>query len=144
MKNNNSNNNTAITNGSAVKAVANGTTAVKNGVSNGHTPAPPSGGGGKANLYNGSSTTNGHNHSPTITNGIGNVEDKIVEEATGKADIQIQGNLLKIARTGPVDWSDDEYEEEEEEKKERPQAPAPPPPPPPKPAPPPPPPMPSG
>ena len=61
-------------------------------------------------------------------------EDK-PEDATGKAAITIDGNLLKINR-GPVDWSDDEFEDDDDE----PKAVAPPPPPPAPPAPPPPPP----
>lgn len=81
-------------------------------------------------LTNGINMTNGKSNGHII-----NIEDTVIEEATGKADIQIQGNLLKIARNGPVEWSDDEYEDEEEKI-------PPPPPPPPPPAPPPPPPAP--
>ena len=66
------------------------------------------------------------------------VQDKPDEEATGKANITIDGSLVKIDRS-KVDWSDDEFEEEEEEEKPK-AAPAPPPPPPAPPAPPPPPP----
>jgi len=60
------------------------------------------------------------------------------EEATGKANITIDGSLVKIDRS-KVDWSDDEFEEDEEEEKPK-AIPAPPPPPPAPPAPPPPPP----
>jgi len=42
------------------------------------------------------------------------VQDKPDEEATGKANITIDGSLVKIDRS-KVDWSDDEFEEEEEE-----------------------------
>lgn len=65
-------------------------------------------------------------------------EDKPDEEATGKANITIDGSLVKIDRS-KVDWSDDEFEEEEEDEKPK-AIPAPPPPPPAPPAPPPPPP----
>ena len=63
-------------------------------------------------------------------------EDK-PEDATGKAAITIDGNLLKINR-GPVDWSDDEFEDDDDEPKAvaPPAAPLPPPPPPLPPAPP--------
>ena len=89
-------------------------------------------------MKNGSGTTNGNMTNGNLSNGHAiNIEDTEIEEAKGKANIQIEGNLLKIARTGPVDWSDDEYEDEEI-------APPPPPPPPPAPAPPPPPPPPPG
>jgi len=64
-------------------------------------------------------------------------KEKPDEEATGKANITIDGSLVKIDRS-KVDWSDDEFEEEEEEKPKA--IPAPPPPPPAPPAPPPPPP----
>ena len=56
-------------------------------------------------------------------NGVDEKEKPV--DAKGKADIKIQGNLLTINRKGPVDWSDDEYDE----------SPAPPPPPPPPPPP---------
>ena len=67
----------------------------------------------------------------TITNHMNgenekDAEDKAVD-ATGKADIKIQGNLLTIKRNGPVEWSDDECEESPAP----PPAPPPPPPPPP-------------
>ena len=38
-------------------------------------------------------------------------EDENPIDAKGKADIKIQGNLLTINRNGPVEWSDDEYDE---------------------------------
>ena len=53
-------------------------------------------------------------------------EDKPDEEATGKANITIDGSLVKIDRS-KVDWSDDEFEEEEEDEKPK-AIPAPPPP----------------
>lgn len=54
------------------------------------------------------------------------------EEAAGKADIKIDGTLVTIDRSKPVDWSDDEFEEDDEEPKaETTTAPPPPPPPPP-------------
>ena len=56
-------------------------------------------------------------------NGKEEQEEEKAVDAKGKADIKIQGNLLTIKRNGPVDWSDDEYEDSP--------APAPPPPPPP-------------
>ncbi len=99
--------------------------------------APPLSNG--TSIKNGTSLTNGEQ---ALTNGNHNnghainVEDTEIEEAKGKADIQIEGNLLKIARTGPVEWSDDEYEDDDDEEA----APPPPPPPPPPPVPPPPPP----
>lgn len=65
-------------------------------------------------------------------------KDKPDEEATGKANITIDGSLVKIDRS-KVDWSDDEFEEDEVEEKPK-AIPAPPPPPPAPPAPPPPPP----
>ena len=55
-------------------------------------------------------------------NGV--IEEDKPHDATGKADIKIQGNLLTIKRKGPAEWSDDEYDESP--------APPPPPPPPPK------------
>ena len=129
-------NNTAngIANGTSAKtpSVTNGTTHHQNGTTLKHMENG-SGGHGKVVCNGDLAHTNGHH-----VNGI-NVEDKIVEEATGTADIQIQGNLLKIARTGPVDWSDDEYEDDTAKKPPA-SIPAPPPPPPPAPAPPPPPP----
>ena len=108
---------------------------------------------GSNNLVNGSSgmntgtgNDNGYDENSVVHNGNHNnshginIEDREIEEAKGKADIQIEGNLLKIARTGPVDWSDDEYEDEEEEVNTIPIPPPPPPPAPPPPPPPPPPP----
>merc|ERR1711994_1219780 len=60
-------------------------------------------------------------------NGSNGVEDDDTpQDAKGKADINIKGNLLTINRNGPVEWSDDEYEESPAK------APPPPPPPPPK------------
>lgn len=100
---------------------------------------------GISTMKNGNHANNG-NHATQNGNGhINHIndDDKVVEEAKGKADIKIQGNLLRIARTEPVDWSDDEYEDEEEPE-EKVAPPAPPPPPPPAPAPPPPPPPPPG
>ena len=94
-------------------------------------------------LANGSATngtSNGTNNTAkqngTLSNGIANghhinEEDHQIEEVNGKADIKIQGNLLKIERTGPVEWSDDEYEDDEEEVEENNDIPPPPPPPPP-------------
>ena len=108
---------------------------------------------GSNNLVNGSSgmktgtgNDNGYDENSVVQNGNHNnghginIEDREIEEAKGKADIQIEGNLLKIARTGPVDWSDDEYEDDEEEVNTIPIPPPPPPPAPPPPPPPPPPP----
>ena len=81
-----------------------------------------------------------HNNRKSST--VINHEDQEIEEVNGKADIKIEGNLLTIKRTGPIDWSDDEYEEEEELIPTS--LPPPPPPPPPPVPPPPPPPMPAG
>jgi len=67
-------------------------------------------------------------------------KDKAVD-AEGKANITIDGSLITIDRTKPVDWSDDEFEDDEEETTN---APPPPPPPPAPPGPPPPPPPPPG
>ena len=66
-------------------------------------------------------------------------EAKPDEEATGKANITIDGSLVKIDRS-KVDWSDDEFEEDDEPEEKPKSIPAPPPPPPAPPAPPPPPP----
>ena len=107
---------------------------------------------GTTKQSNGTALSNGNNSTTTANGYHINEEDNEIEEVNGKADIKIQGNLLKIERTGPVEWSDDEYEEEEEEYEdeekevEEPKTvpPAPPPPPPAPPAPPPPPPMPPG
>ena len=106
---------------------------------------------GTTKQSNGTALSNGLNSSNTANGYHINEEDTEIEEVNGKADIKIQGNLLKIERTGPVEWSDDEYEEDEEEEYEKeveepkiaPPAPPPPPPAPPAP-PPPPPPMPPG
>ena len=77
------------------------------------------------------------------TSAVINEEDQEIEEVKGIADIKIEGNLLTIKRNGPIDWSDDEYEEEEEDIEPEIEPPPPPPPPPP-PVPPPPPPLPPG
>jgi len=126
-----------------LQLATNGLTNNSNGTANGATDAKTTTN-WHSNLQNG--TANGHHI---------NEEDNVIEEVNGKADIKIQGNLLKIERTGPVEWSDDEYEEEEVEEEYEQEdhkkievapasAPPPPPPPPMPPAPPPPPPMPSG
>ena len=94
-------------------------------------------------IVNGSSAMNGHkSNGYTKTSGVINHEDQEIEEVNGKADIKIEGNLLTIKRNGPIDWSDDEYEDDEEETDILSLAPppAPPAPPPPPPVPPPPPP----
>ena len=77
---------------------------------------------GSSNATSESVTNGTHIQTPSIkfTNGnlknhVINAEDNEIEEVTGKADIQIDGNLLKINRKGPVDWSDDEYEDDEED-----------------------------
>jgi len=69
----------------------------------------------------------------------GMIEEK-PKDAEGKANIKIDGNLVTIDRTKPIDWSDDEFEESDDEEPTTSAPPPPPPPPPAAPAPPPPPP----
>ena len=108
-----------VTNGTDVSA--------KNGTSNGTSESVTKG----THLQTPSiKVTNGN-----LKNHVINAEDNEIEEVTGKADIQIDGNLLKINRKGPVDWSDDEYEDDIPAPPPPPSAPAPPPPPPPPPPP---------